>query len=344
MKGNGMRLTEGSAGARILAFGGYQPARVLTNDELAATVETSDEWIRSRVGIASRRIAGPDETVADMAVAAGGKALAASGLSCQDIDLVIVATCTPEAQIPNTAATVARRLGIGAPGAYDMNAACAGFCYALANASDAVRTGSAANVLVIGAEKLSQWIDWTDRSTCIIFADGAGAAVVSAVAEPEEAGIGPVVWGSAGDMADKIYIPDRNGFIIQEGQAVFRWATSALHPVGRQACQRAGVDPTELAAFVPHQANLRIVPDAGARGDRLRCPRPAARIRRRHLLCRPGDQGTLTRPRGIRGQIGSDGNEGECATHGHDRPGNPDRPRRDRRRGGRRPSRPGHPG
>ncbi len=254
-----MRLTEGSAGARILAFGDYQPARVVTNDELAATVDTSDEWIRSRVGIASRRIAGPDETVADMAVAAGGKALAASGLSSGDIDLVIVATCTPEAQIPNTAATVARRLGISAPGAYDMNAACAGFCYALASASDSVRAGTATNVLVIGAEKLSQWIDWTDRSTCIIFADGAGAVVVGPVTDPAEAGIGPVVWGSAGDLADKIYIPDRNGFIIQEGQAVFRWATTAMHPVAKQACERAGVDPTELAAFVPHQANLRII-------------------------------------------------------------------------------------
>jgi 3-oxoacyl-[acyl-carrier-protein] synthase III len=254
-----MRLTEGTAGARILAFGGYQPTRVLTNDELAATVDTTDEWIRSRVGIASRRIAAPDETVADMAVAAGGKALAASGLSPEDIDLVIVATCTPEAQIPNTAATVARRLGISAPGAYDMNAACAGFCYALASASDAVRAGTARHVLLIGSEKLSQWVDWTDRSTCIIFADGAGAVVVGPVADPAEAGIGPVVWGSAGDLADKIHIPDRDGFIIQEGQAVFRWATTALHPVAKEACARAGVDPAELAAFVPHQANLRII-------------------------------------------------------------------------------------
>ena len=254
-----MRLTEGSAGARILAFGDYQPSRVVTNDELAATVDTTDEWIRSRVGIASRPIAGPDETLADMAVAAGGKALAASGLSPEDIDLVIVATCTPEAPIPNTAATVARRLGISAPGAYDLNAACAGFCYALASASDAVRAGTARHVLLIGAEKLSQWVDWTDRSTCIIFADGAGAVVVGPVSDPADAGIGPVEWGSAGDLADKIYIPDRNGFIIQEGQAVFRWATTALHPVAKQACERAGVDPTELAAFVPHQANLRII-------------------------------------------------------------------------------------
>jgi 3-oxoacyl-[acyl-carrier-protein] synthase-3 len=261
MKGTLMRqhTQSGAAGARILAFGGYQPAREVTNAELATTVDTSDEWIRSRVGIESRRIAAPDETVADMAVAAGGKALAASGLAAQDIDLVIVATCTVEAQIPNTAATVGRRLGIPAPGAYDLNAACAGFCYALANASDAVRTGTARHVLVVGAEKLSQWIDWTDRSTCIIFADGAGAAVVGPVPDGGTPGIGPVVWGSAGDMAEKIYITDRNSFIFQEGQSVFRWATTALHPVGLAACERAGVAPSDLAAFIPHQANLRII-------------------------------------------------------------------------------------
>jgi 3-oxoacyl-[acyl-carrier-protein] synthase III len=255
-----MRVTQGRAGARILAFGGYQPARVVTNDELSQTIDTNDEWIKARVGIASRRFAGPDESLADMAAAAGGKALAASGLSPEDIDLVIVATCTPEAPIPNTAATVARRLGIMAPGAYDLNAACAGFCYALAAASDSVRAGTATNVLVIGAEKLTQWVDPADRSTAIIFADGAGAAVVSPLAdEDDEAGIGPVVWGSDGDMADKIIISDRNSFIHQEGQAVFRWATTALHPVAKEACRRAGVDPTELAAFIPHQANLRII-------------------------------------------------------------------------------------
>ena len=258
--GHRMRLTEARAGTRVLAFGGYQPARVLTNDELAATVDTTDEWIRSRVGIASRRIAGPDESLADMATAAGGKALAASGLPTADIDLVIVATCTAETAIPNVAATVATRLGIAAPGAYDLNAACAGFCYALATASDAVRSGTSRHVLVIGAEKLSQWVDWTDRSTCIIFADGAGAAVVGPVSDPQAGpGIGPVVWGSDGAMADKIEIKDRNSFLTQEGQAVFRWATTALHPVAKKACELAGVDPTELAAFVPHQANLRIV-------------------------------------------------------------------------------------
>ena len=248
-----------AAGARILAFGGYQPGNVVTNDDLAARVETSDEWIRSRVGIVSRRYAGPDETVADMAVVAGGKALAGSGLSPADIDLVIVATCSAEAAIPNTSAVVAYRLGIVAPGAYDLNAACAGFCYALANAADAVRSGTARHVLVIGAEKMTAWIDPDDRSTCIIFADGAGAAVVSPVPDGEPPGIGPVVWGSAGDLAPKITIADRNSFLQQEGQAVFRWATTAMKPIAAEACQRAGVTVSDLSVFVPHQANLRII-------------------------------------------------------------------------------------
>src|SRR5450755_2481920 len=236
-----------AAGARILSFGGYQPGNVVTNDDLAVTVDTSDEWIRSRVGIVSRRIAGPDESVTDMAVVPG------------DIDLVIVATCSTEASIPNVSAVVAHRLGIVAPGAYDLNAACAGFCYALANASDAIRAGTARHVLVIGAEKMTAWIDFTDRSTCIIFADGAGATVVGPVADGEAAGIGPVVWGSSGDLAQNITIADRNSSLHQEGQAVFRWATTAMHPIAAQACERAGVAVSDLSAFVPHQANLRII-------------------------------------------------------------------------------------
>ncbi|MGH3259905.1 MAG: 3-oxoacyl-[acyl-carrier-protein] synthase III C-terminal domain-containing protein, partial [Streptosporangiaceae bacterium] len=146
-----------------------------------------------------------------------------------------------------------------APGAYDLNAACAGFCYALSNASDAVRAGTARHVLVIGSEKMTAWIDPDDRSTCIIFADGAGAVVVGPVADGEPPGIGPVAWGSAGDMASKITIADRDSFIYQEGQAVFRWATTALHPIAAQACERAGITVGDLSAFVPHQANLRII-------------------------------------------------------------------------------------
>nr|WP_205829897.1 beta-ketoacyl-ACP synthase III [Microbispora sp. CL1-1] len=239
-----------------MAFGGYQPANVVTNDDLAARLDTNDEWIQSRVGIKERRVAGPEESEIDLAVQAGGKALAASGLSSDDIDLVIVATCTIEAPIPNAAGRVAHRLGITAPGAFDINAACAGFCYALAAASDAVRSGSATNVLVVGSEKLSQWVDSEDRSTAVIFADGAGAAVVGPSDRP---GIGPVAWGSAGDKAEAIQVKDRRSYLYQEGQTVFRWATTALHPVARLACERAGVDPSDLAAFVPHQANLRIV-------------------------------------------------------------------------------------
>ena len=257
-------------GAKVLAFGGYQPDRVVTNDDLAKIVDTSDEWIRSRVGIESRRVAAADETVADMAEAAGAKALAASGLTPAAIDLVIVATCSPEVPLPNVAAVVAYRLGIVAPGAYDLNAACAGFCYALATASDSIRAGSARHALVIGAEKMTDWLDWNDRSTCIIFADGAGAAVLGPTADGEPAGIGPVVWGSAGDQAEKITIPSRTGAIRQDGQAVFRWATTALHPVALEACARAGVTPADISAFVPHQANLRII-EAIAR--RLGIPR-----------------------------------------------------------------------
>ncbi|WP_106401967.1 beta-ketoacyl-ACP synthase III [Actinocorallia populi] len=252
-----IQLAAGRPGARILAFGHYQPDNVVTNDDLAARgVETNDEWIRSRVGIAERRLASADESMEDLAVAAGGKALAASGLAADEIDLVIVATCTAETQVPNASATVAFRLGIKAPGAFDVNAACAGFAYALSAASDAIRAGSARNVLVVGSEKFSPWIDWTDRTTCIIFADGAGAAVVTGADVPE---IGPVVWGSDGENADKIKVEDRNSFLHQDGQAVFRWATTALHPVALEACRRAGVAPSELAAFVPHQANLRII-------------------------------------------------------------------------------------
>ncbi len=246
------------AGARILAFGGYQPDQVVTNDDLAKRVDTSDEWIRSRVGIESRHVAGPEESVTDMATAAGGKALAASGLSPADIDLVVVATCSTILPMPSVAAVAASRLGIAAPGAYDLNAACAGFCYALAAVSDSVKAGSARNALVIGAEKMTDWLDWDDRSTCIIFADGAGAVVVTATGDGEPSGVGPVVWGSAGDQGNKIQVTGRTGAITQDGQGVFRWATS-LHPLALEACERAGVKPSELTAFIPHQANLRII-------------------------------------------------------------------------------------
>src|SRR5215204_4792116 len=254
-----MNVRPALPGARLLALGEHQPARVVTNAELAERMDTDDEWIRSRVGVSSRRIAGPTESVVDMAVVAGGKALAAAGLAPTDVDLVIVATCTMPSPIPHAAAAVASRLGIPSPGAYDLNSACAGFVYGLSAAASAVATGAAGRVLLIGAEKLSDWVDQDDRSTAIIFADGAGAAVVGPAATEDEIGIGPVVWGSTGEKFDLIQIRDRNSFLWQEGQAVFRWATTALAQVAVEACRRAVIAPRDLAAFVPHQANLRIV-------------------------------------------------------------------------------------
>jgi 3-oxoacyl-[acyl-carrier-protein] synthase-3 len=254
-----MNVRPAVPGARLLGLGEHQPATVVTNADLAARMDTTDEWIRSRVGVASRRIAGPQESVEDMAVAAGGKALAASGLAPDDIDLVVVATCTMPTPIPSAAAQVASRLGITAPGAYDLNGACAGFVYGLSAAASAVTAGAARNVLLVGSEKLSDWVDQNDRSTAIIFADGAGAVVVGPAATVEDVGIGPVAWGSAGESAELIRIPSRTQFLGQEGQAVFRWATTALAPVALEACRRAGIEATELAAFIPHQANLRIV-------------------------------------------------------------------------------------
>jgi len=251
-----VKAPTGAPYARILGLGEHRPAAVVTNDDIAARVDTNDQWIRDRVGVVTRRIATPDESVVDMAAAAGGKAVAACGLQPADIDLVIVATCTMPSQIPNAAAQVAARLGIRAPGAFDVNAACAGFVYGVSTAASAVVSGTARHVLVIGAEKLSDWTDWDDRSTCIIFADGAGAAVVGPSDTPA---IGPVAWGSAGDLADTIEVKDRLSYLRQEGQAVFRWATTALVPVAREACELAGVDTADLAAFVPHQANLRII-------------------------------------------------------------------------------------
>ncbi|MEP6696224.1 MAG: beta-ketoacyl-ACP synthase III [Pseudonocardiales bacterium] len=251
-----MNTATGSPGARILGLGHYRPSKVLTNDDIAALVDTSDEWIRDRVGVASRHIAADDESVVDMAVAAAGKALATAGTEADDIDLVITATCTLEATLPGASATIATRLGIPSPGAFDLNAACAGFCYGLSVANDAIRCGSARRVLLIGAERLSAWVDWTDRSTCIIFGDGAGAAVIG---PSETTGIGPVIWGSDGTKAATITIPERGAMMHMEGQAVFRWATTTMGKAALEACNRAGVAPQDISVVVPHQANLRIV-------------------------------------------------------------------------------------
>ncbi|KJS56327.1 beta-ketoacyl-ACP synthase III [Streptomyces rubellomurinus] len=246
------------SGSRIVALGHYQPAKVLTNDDLAALVDTDDEWIRTRVGIRSRHIA-EEETLVDLATEAAQKALARSGRTAEEIDLVVVATCTAIERSPNTAAAVAARLGVRSPAAYDINTVCSGFSYALATADHAIRAGAASRALVIGAERMSDTLDWTDRSTCVIFGDGAGAAVVEAQEEGAEPGIGPVVWGSEPERGDAVVITGWDPVISQQGQSVFRWATTQLAPLARQACERAGIEPSELKAFVPHQANLRII-------------------------------------------------------------------------------------
>ncbi|RCH69151.1 ketoacyl-ACP synthase III [Streptomyces sp. SDr-06] len=243
-------------GSRVVAVGHYQPAKVLTNDDLAELVDTSDEWISSRVGIRTRHVAGPDEPVDELAAHAGAKALATAGLSPADVDLVLVATSTAVDRSPNTAARVAARLGMGSPAVMDLNVVCAGFTHALATADSLVRTGTARRALVIGADKMTAVTDWTDRTTCVLVGDGAGAVVVEA---SEEALIGPVLWGSVPEMGHAVRIEGTPPVFAQEGQSVYRWATTQLPPIARQVCERAGFTPEDLAAVVLHQANLRII-------------------------------------------------------------------------------------
>jgi 3-oxoacyl-[acyl-carrier-protein] synthase-3 len=261
------------SGTRIVSLGHYQPSRVLTNADLEAIVDTSDAWIRSRVGIETRHIAGPQETVDEMAALAAGKALAAGGIPAARIDLVIVATCTALDRSPTMSARVAARLGLESPALLDINVACAGFTHALALADHTIRAQAATNALVIGVEKLSDVTDWTDRSTCVLVGDGAGAALVTAAEEPE---IGPVTWGSVPQMANAVRIevgrgedgaPDRDSRarFAQDGQSVYRWATTALPEIAHRTCERSGLTPADLAAVVFHQANLRIIEPLAAK-------------------------------------------------------------------------------
>lgn len=244
------------AGTKIIGLGHYRPAKVVTNDDLAQNIDTNDEWIRTRVGIIERRYSEEGETVSSMGTHAGRAALADAGLTGADIDLVICATCTLEAQIPHGATRIAAGLGIHAPGSFDVNGACAGFCYGLAVASQAIRTGNAKNVLLVGSEQLTHWVDPKDRANAIIFADGAGAAVVTG-SDTEQ--IGPIAWGSDETLTETIYIEDRNSFVYQEGQSVFRWATTAIAPVAARAVEQAGITLADVDVIAPHQANGRIV-------------------------------------------------------------------------------------
>ncbi|WP_329131707.1 ketoacyl-ACP synthase III [Streptomyces sp. NBC_01476] len=269
--------TKGAPYARILGVGGYRPTRVVPNEVILEHIDSSDEWIRTRSGIATRHWAGPDETVAEMSLAAGGKAIADAGIDASEVDAVIVATVSHFKQTPAVATDIAHRIGAGKPAAFDISAGCAGFTYGLTLAKSMVVEGSARHVLVIGVERLSDLTDKTDRATAFLFGDGAGAVVVGPSEVPA---IGPTVWGSEGDKSETItqtiawdrfrvddvaQLPlDESGAvkfpaITQEGQAVFRWAVFEMAKVAQEALDAAGITADELDAFIPHQANMRII-------------------------------------------------------------------------------------
>jgi 3-oxoacyl-[acyl-carrier-protein] synthase-3 len=253
--------------------GGYRPSRVVPNSEIVDLIDSSDEWIRTRSGIVERRWANDEETVQMMSVAAARKALDHAKIGIDQVDCVIVATVSHMRQTPAVAALVADELGADHPAAFDISAACAGFCHGVSMANDFIRGGSARHVLVIGVERLSDITNPHDRGTAFIFADGAGAVLVGPSDEP---GIGPVVWGSSGDKADLIQTPDwfdaneakETPWLTMEGNPVFRWASFAMAKVGQEALEKAGITADELDCFVPHQANMRIV-DALARSMKL---------------------------------------------------------------------------
>ena len=252
----------GAPATAMLGLGIYRPERVVTNDEICEVLDSSDEWIQTRSGIRTRRYAGEDETLVEMATRAAQAALEAAQVTADELGTVIVATSSHAQHTPAAAPLVADRIGSRAA-SFDVSAGCAGFCHALSIASDLVRGGSARYVLVIGVEKLSLFLDPTDRSTAFIFADGAGAVVVGAA---DEAGIGPVAWGSDGSKSHVITqepgCQDRDSdhqiVVRMEGTAVFRWAPFAMADVAREAVDGAGLTLSDLDAFIPHQANLRI--------------------------------------------------------------------------------------
>ena len=266
----------GAAHTRIYSIAGYRPSRVVTNAEICEHIGSSDEWIRTRSGIIERRFALPHETVQMMSVEAGREALAQADLSPAQLDCVVVATVSHLLQTPAVATLVADELGATPAAAFDLSAACAGFCHGVGLASDMVRTGTAKYVLVIGVERLSVITDPTDRGTAFIFSDGAGAAVIGPA---DVEGIGPMVWGSDGSKGDFIrqIQPWDDALEAQrpelptlrvEGNPVFRWASYEMAKVAREAIDRAGMTVDDIDVFVPHQANMRIT-DAMAKALKL---------------------------------------------------------------------------
>ena len=255
----------GPAHSRILGIGGARGEIVVTNDDVAGHIDSSDEWIRKRTGIITRRRAGPGTDVLDLSEAAARAALANAGLTGADIDVVILSTITYFSQTPAGAAIVADRIGATPAAAYDISAACAGYCYGIGQADALVRSGAARNVLVIAAEKLSDFIDPTDRSISFLLGDGAGAVVIGPSETP---GIGPTIWGSDGSQARLISqthtwreAVDHGTWptLRQEGASVFKWAVWQMAPIAEKAMAAAGVTAQDIDAFIPHQANMRII-------------------------------------------------------------------------------------
>ncbi|MHB9864604.1 beta-ketoacyl-ACP synthase III [Streptomyces sp. YIM S03343] len=262
-----LRPSSGPAYARIAGVGGYRPSRVVRNEEIAPRIDSSDTWIRERSGIAERRRAGEQESVAVMGAAAAGKALAHAGVTPDRIGCVLAATSTHFRQLPALAADIAHRVGTAQAAAFDLSAACAGFTHALTVAHDLVRGGSAGHVLVVGTERMSDLIDHDDRATAFLFGDGAGAVVVSPSDTPA---MGPVVWGADGSQKHAIDQsaswlqlrhdpPERFPALTMQGPTVFRWAVTEMARAARKALDTAGIDAADLDAFIPHQANLRII-------------------------------------------------------------------------------------
>ncbi|QLQ10967.1 MAG: ketoacyl-ACP synthase III [Nocardioidaceae bacterium] len=270
-----MSQTTGNSAA-ILGLGIYRPRRIVPNSEVIEEIDSSDEWIQQRSGIKTRRFAGPDETVQFMSTAAARQALGNAGVEATQVDGIIVATISHLLQTPAIAPAIAAELGADKPVAFDISAACAGFCHGVALANDMIRAGSARHILVIGVERLSDITSRSDRGTAFIFADGAGAALVGPSQTP---GIGPVVWGSDGERFDLIrQIEDWRDVVADEaptmphltmqGAEVFRWASFEMAKVAQEAVDAAGIATADLDVFVPHQANNRIT-DTLARAMKL---------------------------------------------------------------------------
>jgi 3-oxoacyl-[acyl-carrier-protein] synthase III len=252
----------------VLGTGGYLPEKILTNDDLAKLVDTSDAWIRQRTGIAARHVAAEGEFTSDLAVAAARKALDDAGVSVADIDLIVLATSTPDNTFPAAAVTVQEKLGMTSGAAFDVQAVCSGFVYALTVTDAMIRAGHARNALVIGAETFSRLLDWTDRSTCVLFGDGAGAVVLAADEQPggrEDRGLLTAHLRSDGRHKEKLYVdggPSSTGTVghlRMEGREVFKYAISAIGDVIEDAFKATGFTPADIDWFVPHQANIRII-------------------------------------------------------------------------------------